>query len=87
MMEEGGGNARHFVPRPSRWSGPSSLRSDVLRSPEASLSNPKRGFSSTHSPPIKKAAERRPLLLVEAAGIEPASASPPLQALHAYPIL
>jgi len=27
----GGGNARHFVPRPSRWSGPSSLRSDVLR--------------------------------------------------------
>ena len=68
-------------------SGPSSLRSDVLRSPVASWSNPERGFSSSHATNKKGCLLGTLPLLVEAAGIEPASVSPLLQALHAYPIL
>ena len=67
-------------------SGPSPLRGDVLRGAVLRLSNPERGLLNPPAPPIptKKATLRQPHLwvLVEPAGIEPASVSNPLTDLH-----
>ena len=71
-----------FICRPCWWPAlwVCSLCSHVLR---LRLVNPLRGFCI---PPLKCERAARwdgPWLLVEAAGIEPASASPPPQDLHA----
>ena len=88
VLVEAAGMLGANAPRPSPGSGPPSLRSGVLRSPVARWSNPERGLSSTPTHKTPKGRPRATLhRLVEAAGIEPASASPPPQDLHAYPRL
>src|SRR5690606_25923399 len=65
------------------WTGPGAGR----RSPQASARTPANTRESARSG--KKKGQQRTvdlLVLVEAAGIEPASASPTFRALHAYSV-